>query len=659
MQLSSTTQRVCPASPVSVNASQPTARLVIVDDEPLSSTALLQFLQQAGYAQIVAMPTAGLRMQTLRDEQPDLLLLDLGGQEEAAFALLHDLQNDRRLRHVPAVLLCDHDHLPQRLRALALGVWACLPKPVPGEELLLRVHNLLLAKAYRDQLAHTDAITGLPNRDLLLLRTDWAVKQALRHQHVGAMLHIGLDRYQEINNALGPGVGDELLHAVAQRLVGGLRDSDMVIRGEAQDRAQDQAQDPAQDQTQAEPDVRALLARGHGDEFSILLPRLARAQDAGLVAQRLVASLSAPFVVAGHELFVSCHVGIAVFPSDGSDKNSVLHRAGVAMRSARDTASASGQQQRSVVQFDSVELNNQAVHRFRLERELRQALASDELRLHYQPQVNVQTGHICGAEALVRWQHPQRGLLGPGEFVEAAEELGLISALGDWVLHEALRQWAAWQQAGLHLTQISVNVSGLQLRQAGLADKVQAALRASGANPHALCLELTETSIIESQAQVAQTLRAIRALGVRLALDDFGTGYSSLTYLRRFEIDELKIDRSFVADCGVDGARASTSSATTSATTSAITAAIVVMARSLGLRVVAEGVETTQQLDFIRAQGVDCYQGYLFSKPLPAPAFAALLAQSSAQSLAPDVGFDVDVDAAPAQPQTTACAEVS
>jgi EAL domain-containing protein (putative c-di-GMP-specific phosphodiesterase class I) len=227
---------------------------------------------------------------------------------------------------------------------------------------------------------------------------------------------------------------------------------------------------------------------------------------------------------------------------------------------------------------------------------------------------------------LVRWLHPQRGLLGPGDFIAVMEETGLIGRLGDWVLHEALRQWQAWRVQGWVLPQIAVNVSGLQLQQASLTSKVRAALAATGADAEALCLELTETAIIDSHAQVTQTLHAIRQMGVRLALDDFGTGYSSLTYLRRFDIDELKIDRSFVTDCDPASPNFENSAA--------ITAAIVVMAHRLGLRVVAEGVETPAQLDFIRAQGADSFQGYLFARPLPAEEFAALFAAHLATNLA-------------------------
>jgi diguanylate cyclase len=584
------------------------SRIVIVDDEPLNILPLAEFLLSAGYEHVVGLSSAEATHQTLRDERADLVLLELSTADEASFELLRQMQADRHLRHVPVLALMTQDDQRQRLRALALGVADVLRKPVHPEELSLRLRNILAAKAHRDQLAHTDPLTGLPNRDSLLSRTDWALKQALRHGTVGAVLHIGLDRFAHVNNALGPMVGDELLHAVSERLVGGMRDSDMVIRNSG---ARLQPNDCGDDvHTSA-----AILARGSGDEFSVLLPQLERPEDAAVVAQRMIDSLDQPFQIAGHELFVTCRIGMAVFPGDSADKDAVLQHASVAMRSARREGASEG----CAFQYYSAALNSQAVRRLSLERELRQALERGEFRLHYQPQVCLAQNRLFGAEALVRWLHPVRGLLSPAEFVAVAEETGLIGALGEWVLNEALRQWAAWRDAGWRLPQIAVNVSGLQLQQTGLAGKVRAALQSSGADPQALCLELTETAIIDGNAQVTQTLQAIRQMGVRLALDDFGTGYSSLTYLRRFEIDELKIDRSFVADCEGDSSNA------------AITAAIVVMARRLGLRVVAEGVETLAQLNFIRAQGADSFQGYLFSKPLPADQFSALLGAPEAQ----------------------------
>jgi diguanylate cyclase len=600
--------------------SQP-ARIVIVDDEPLNTQGLLDFLRHAGHSEAVGLSLQAATPQALRDERADLLVLALAGgsavANAAAFELLRNMHADRHLRHVPVIALFTQDDLALRLMALELGAADILLKPVNGKELLLRLRNTLQAKMQRDQLAHTDPLTGLPNRDSLLMRTDWALKQATRHGNVGAVLHIGLDRFQHVNNALGPSIGDELLHAVSQRLTAGVRDSDLLTHHGAAAASPDNS-DPH--------DSHAVLARGSGDEFSVLLPRIERAEDAGVVAQRMIDSLTEPFVVAGHELFVTCRIGMAVFPGDSADKDAVLQQAGVAMRSARQANSGvvtSGPGQAvttagSAYQFYSAALNSQALQRLGLERELRQALDANEFRLHYQPQVSLATGQLTGAEALVRWLHPQRGLLAPGDFIAVMEETGLIGRLGEWVLREALHQWAAWAKHGWVLPQIAVNVSGLQLQQAGLTAKVRAALQDTGADPAALCLELTETAIIDSTAQVTQTLQAIRQMGVRLALDDFGTGYSSLTYLRRFEIDELKIDRSFVADCDIDSTNFENSAA--------ITSAIVAMAHRLGLRVVAEGVETQKQLEFIRAQGADSFQGYLFAKPLSAEDFSALLA---------------------------------
>jgi EAL domain-containing protein (putative c-di-GMP-specific phosphodiesterase class I) len=300
---------------------------------------------------------------------------------------------------------------------------------------------------------------------------------------------------------------------------------------------------------------------------------------------------------------------VAVFPADSADKDTVLKQAGVAMRHAQQA----GRGGSGGLQFYSQQLNAESLHRLGLERELHRALERQEFTLHYQPQVGITSGRLCGAEALVRWLHPQRGLLAPAHFITVAEEAGLIGVLGDWVLRESLRQWAAWRREGLVLQQMAVNVSSLQLQNPGLCADVQEALRAAGAEASTLCLELTESAIIGSGPQVGETLAALKALGVKLALDDFGTGYSSLTYLRRFPIDEIKIDRSFVTDCDSDGHNA------------AITAAIIAMAHGLGLRVVAEGVETPRQLAVLRTHGADAFQGYLYARPLPAAEFAALL----------------------------------
>ncbi len=589
-QQSSRPDPTSPAGPSAAHAAGAAGPgIVVIDDEPLNTVSLTELLCGAGYGRIQVLAGDEATIQVLRDEQPDLVLLDLAPAATSPYELLRLLRADRLLRHVPVIALASHDDRASRLRALDLGATDYLVKPVDAGELLLRVRNTLAAKAYQDQLVHTDQLTGLPNRESLLWRLDWALKHAVRHATVGAVLHFGLERFRQLNDALGPALVDELLHMVSMRLMAGLRDSDMVAR--------------------AEPSRMAMLSRSGGDEFAVLLPVVERPEDAALVAQRLIERIAEPIVLAGHELFVTCRVGIAVFPLDSADKYAVLQNAGVAMHHAR-AASPSG----SGFQFYSASLNTRTVHRLGIERELRHALERDELRLHYQPQVDTAGGQLCGAEALVRWQHPRRGLLGPNEFIGVAEESGLIVRLGDWVLREALRQLAAWRRAALWLPRLSVNVSSLQLRHSDLCAEVAGALESSGIEAGALCLELTESAVIDSGPQVGETVAAIKRLGVQLALDDFGTGYSSLTYLQRLPIDELKIDRSFVAGCDGDNA--------------ALAGAIIAMAHRLGLHVVAEGVETPQQLAFLRSNGANAFQGYLYAPPLAVGDFTALLGRN-------------------------------
>jgi diguanylate cyclase (GGDEF)-like protein len=409
------------------------------------------------------------------------------------------------------------------------------------------------------------------------------------------VLQVGLDRFRQINDTLGPAMGDELLRAVGLRLATCLRDSDVVTR----------------DTT---ADIAAQVARGDGDEFTVLLPAMARSDHASAVATRIVDAMADPFMLIGHELFVTCQVGIAVFPTDTLDRDTILRHAKLAMRHARAAGEAAG----SGFRFYSQDLHGRTSNRLTLERELHHALERDELVLHYQPKVDLASGRICGAEALVRWQHPQRGLLGPGAFIEVAEESGLIVPLGDWVLHEALRQAAAWRELGVPPFAVAVNVSSVQLRRPRMDHTVHDALAKAGLDGTSLCLELTESAIMETGVNVTSALHAIKELGVRLALDDFGTGYSSLSYLRRFPIDELKIDRSFIVECHAGNNSAAI-----------ITQAIITMAHAMRLSVVAEGVETEQQREFLRDNACDQYQGYLFSRPVPALALQALIAAAA------------------------------
>ena len=576
------------------------ARIVIVDEEPLNSAELEAFLRPLGYQHVVALTPAQATLDALRDEWPDVVLLELTLREPNAFALLGWMKADRALRNVPVIVIATHDDRSNRLRALKLGAAEFLVKPIDPAELELRLRNTLATKVRHDLLAYTDGLTGLPNREWSLHRLGWALKHARRYHTVGAVLQVGLNRFKQVNDALGPGFADELLRAVGVRLQACVRETDLVTL----------------DMT---PETSAQVARGDGDEFNVLLPVIARADHASVVAQRIIESMAAAFVVAGDELFVTCQVGIAVFPGDSLDQDVVLQQAKLAMRCERIEGQAAG----SGFRFYSQELNQRSSSRLALEREFHHALEREELVLYYQPKVDMASGAICGAEALVRWQHPQRGLLGPGEFIGMAEEAGLIVALGDWVLGEALRQASVWQRHGLPALQMAVNVSSLQLRRPGLDATVRIALASAGLDGASLCLELTESAIMDSGTNVTDILHAIKQLGVELALDDFGTGYSSLSYLSRFPIDELKIDRSFVVEC-TDGDNRS----------AIITKAIIAMAHSLGLRVVAEGVETQAQLEFVRANACDQYQGFLFAQPMPPDAFEALFAGLPARTAA-------------------------
>ncbi len=566
------------------------ARIVVVDSEPLNLAEIEAFLCSLGYRQVVGIIAGTEALDAMREAQPDVVLIDLAQRQSRDDDLLAQLRADLLLRDIPVIAITDQDERSSRLRALESGVADYLVKPIDATDLELRLRNILVTKSRQDRLAYTDRSTGLPNRESSLQQLDWALKFARRHKISGAVLQIGLNRFKQINEAIGPALGDELLRAVGQRLLKCVRESDLVTC------------DPS-------PETSSQVNRSDGDEFTVLLPSMAHSDYAVTVANRIVESMVAPFTLAGHEIHVTCQIGIAVFPHDTLDKDMVLRQAKLAMRHGRTAGDSDG----SSFKFYSQELNLRTSQRMVLERELRRALDSDQLVLHYQPKVDIVTGRVEGAEALVRWQHPERGLLGPGAFIEMAEESGLIVPLGEWVLREALRQTAAWRRADRPPIVVAVNVSSHQLRRPHLERTVGDALASHGLGGECLCLELTESAIMETGTNATETLDAIKALGVRLSLDDFGTGYSSLSYLCRFPIDELKIDRSFVSDC--DAIQNS----------ALITQAIITMAHGLRLSVVAEGVETESQLDFLRTNACDQYQGYLFSRPLPAWEFQALL----------------------------------
>lgn len=420
-----------------------------------------------------------------------------------------------------------------------------------------------------------DPVTGLPVRALLQAQADQSIAAAARRQAPLAVLCIALDRFQQVNASLGHPAGDALLRQLAERLRGGLRASD-------------------------------ITARLSGDVFAVVLPHC-DAQHAADTVERLQALLATPVAVAGTALTPSASVGIAMFPADGRDADTLLQRADTAMRQAKRAG-------RGSFSFFSPEMNRQARERLALEHALRLALRTGGLRLHYQPQVALGSGRLHGVEALARWSHPELGPISPARFVALAEDCGLVAEMGRWALQEACGQLARWRAAGLAVPAVSVNLSPTSFHDAELPRGVAATLAQHGLAPRDLTLELTESVLLDTRPATMQTIAAVRALGVRLSVDDFGTGYSSLGYLRRLPVSELKLDRSFVADLETDEAAR------------ALSGAILGIGRSLRLTVVAEGVETRAQQQLLRAQGYPVAQGHLFAPALPPQALADWLA---------------------------------
>ena len=440
------------------------------------------------------------------------------------------------------------------------------------------VSDVTERKRYEEQLefqATHDALTGLPNRNLLGDRIGQALVRAARDGRSAAVLFVDLDQFKFVNDSLGHDVGDVLLRAVADRLQATVREGDTV-------------------------------ARQGGDEFVIVLHDVVREEDAADVAQKVLSSLNPPVAVEGHELFVAASVGISLYPQDGDDIHTLLRNADMAMYRAKEEG-------RNNFQFFAADMNVRLSERLTLEGSLRHALEREEFALYYQPQVDLLSGEIVGMEALLRWRHPELGLVPPVKFIPLAEETGLIVAIGAWVLKKACAQNKAWQDAGLPRLTVAVNLSARQFRRSDLVHGVLRVLEETGLPARCLDLELTEGTIMHDPERVADVLQELSDMGVQLSVDDFGTGYSSLGYLKRFPIDKVKIDQSFVRDI------------TTDPDDAAIAKTIVSIAHDMRMKVVAEGTETEGQVDALRGYGCDEIQGYLFSKPLPADEFEVLL----------------------------------
>ncbi|MGA2945659.1 MAG: EAL domain-containing protein [Xanthobacteraceae bacterium] len=559
-------------------------KILVVEDNPGDARLLHEMLKENASLIIELVTCMSEAEASLAAGTIDIILLDLG---------LPDAQGLEAIRrahasapHVPLVVLTGLDDESLAAEALQLGAQDYLIKGQIETRGLLRALRYAVerktmesvALAMARQMTHSaehDFLTGLPNRMLLNDRIGQAIALAKRHATKVAVLFLDLDGFKHINDSLGHPVGDKLLQSVAKRLVDCIRGSDSV-------------------------------SRQGGDEFVVLLLDLENAEDAAITARRILQAVAQPHSIDRHDLHVTASIGVSVYPDDAPDAETLIKNADTAMYQAKENG-------RRSFQFFKPAMNVRAVERQFLEEGLRRALEQQELTLHYQPKVNLITGAIAGAEALLRWTHPTRGPIAPALFIPVAEECGLILPIGRWVLREACMQARSWIGMGLPVVSMAVNVSAMEFRNKNFLDGLFAILLETGFDPGLLQLELTESVLMKSAELTASILQNLRKRGVQVAIDDFGTGYSSLSYLRKFPVDALKIDQSFVRQISAAG------------DDTTIVKAVIGMARSLRLRVIAEGVETLEEVAFLRAYRCEEAQGYYFSRPVPAEQFAMLL----------------------------------
>ncbi len=574
------------------------AKVMMVDDEPLMTDLIQAHLEEAGYANFVSTNAPLEALELLRRERPGVLLLDLMMPELSGFELLSAIRADRALRYTPVIVLTAATGADAKLRALRLGATDFLAKPVDASELVLRVRNTLAFRQYHDRLINYDAVTGLPNQRLF----ERGVEALLAARSGGqtsdgliALFSITVPECRDLRERIDDNAANAFARELQRRL-------ERVAARE--NRRTDRLRPREADAAPVERIPR--VARASRDQFTLLVDGLPNAEAVESAARHLVEALVEPVTLETHELVPTAWIGISVSPGDGDTPVSLRQGADLAATHAR----ARGATQ---FQFSSPALNQRSYARLTLGSQLRGAARRGELRLHYQPKLAVADDRIIGAEALVRWQHPDHGLLAPGAFIGLAEELGIIGLIGEWVLETACRDAADWARAGLGVPRMAINVAKPQFMQGDLAASVRRAIEASGIGAQRLVIELTESMLMEDVRGSLVTMNRIRDLGATLSIDDFGTGYSSLAYLKRFPLDELKVDRSFVMD--LPGGRAD----------SAIVRSVVELGHNLGMTVTAEGVETIAQRDSLRSFGCDSYQGFLFSRPIPAEQFARLL----------------------------------
>jgi diguanylate cyclase (GGDEF)-like protein len=579
-----------------VSADKNSAHILIVDDEPEIRDMVRGMLCES-----YKCTTAGSAEEALLLIQAEKYGLVISDINMGGMSGLEMIPQVRASAPDTVIMMISGEQTIERaIEAMRVGAFDYIMKPFNFQRVeaavrrALEHHSLLATKrrhenhleelvmqrtAELNHLTYHDVLTDLPNRILFEDRLTQALILAERNHQPLGMLFLSLDGFKKVHDTLGHAIGDRLLQKVAERLRASAHQGETVARFE-------------------------------GDEFALLLTQIGgtEGEDVVEVIFQINESLQLPFIIDDHELFITISIGISLYPNDGADAPTLLKNADAALYRAREQGGNN-------YQFYTADMNAKAMKRLSLENSLRRALERSEFEVYYQPVLDINTRKIVGMEALLRWHHPELGLVQPAEFIPLAEDTGMIVPIGEWVLRTACTQSKSWQEAGFASLSLAVNLSARQFQQQNLAEVVVRILQETGLNPHNLELELTESSIMKNAESAVRTLGELKAMGVKIAIDDFGTGYSSLGYLKRLPIDILKIDRSFVSDV------------TTDPDDAALVMTIITLAHNLRLKVVAEGVDTEEQLSFLHLLRCDEWQGYLFSRPLPVEAFEELLMQ--------------------------------
>ncbi|MFN0315780.1 MAG: putative bifunctional diguanylate cyclase/phosphodiesterase [Burkholderiales bacterium] len=570
------------------------ATLMVVNDDPAVVRLLTALLADAGYRNLVTTSEPARTVDLMREHRPDLVLLDSRLPGTGGLEILAQAQRHPELRHIPVIMLTTEADPKQRMKALELGALDMLTKPVEFSELRLRVRNTLASGRKRGSASNNDGLTGLLGRQALRDKLGTILGDCERAGEHCVLLHADMDRFKRINETFGYVAGDRILQEAASLLRQAVNDTEIAPRGRGKVRD-------------------CLVARVAGNGFAVVLAHLdpgVALQTAAQLAQKIHETFSRPMQIDGQDTYVTVSTGIAMFPNDGAHADQLLGRAETAMYEAKRSG-------RNGYEFFSGDLNPAAPAKVQLENDLRRALERNEFFLNYQPRIDIASNRIVGVEALIRWRHPVQGLISPVQFIPLAEEMGLITEIGRWVMLEACVQNKAWTDEGLPPIEVSVNVSGAQLRNQLIWRDVNEVLKTTRLNPGQLVLELTESMLMEDAEDNVRMLHELAQGGIKISIDDFGTGYSSLSYLGQFPLNELKIDRSFVQRIDKDGGP--------------IISAIIAMGHALGMQVIAEGVKSEEQLKWLKARHCDQYQGYFFSRPLPPSQLAELLRANAAK----------------------------